>query len=57
MDIVLAEIWGVRGFLGLQIPLQPHMLLSVKSFNVFVGLCVRVCISAACVGECVCVPL
>lgn len=39
-DIVLTEIGGVRGFLGLQIPLQPHMLLSVKSFNVFVCLCV-----------------
>lgn len=26
-DIVLTETEGVRGFLGLQIPLKPHMLL------------------------------
>lgn len=48
--------WGVSGS---KIPVQLHMLLSVKSFNVFVCLCiyVSICVSSTCACVCVAVPL
>lgn len=42
------------GFPGVQIPEQLHMLLSVKSFNVFVCLCIYVSICVSSMGACVC---